>query len=668
VLPYSYISIWLQKLRVFTVLLIVGMPLHSLAQWRAVTFQNILTDTIYDLKKDISLTKPVSLNFPEYFAFEKPPASGIVIPSGDKSSGRNTFFWLKPLKIQVDPVKDTLAIRQIVFCDNIRAYSIFLYAAPRHSWFGIRNEVDYQGFQEPAMFKTWQFQEIKDSAKAAMLNASIPISAKGQSLFVYQTENDPVEARFIFGELTIGHFERREVKVETPFFDSLIRQSARRTCPAPPFVSEYAGDVPPSFKNTTLNGYIEIKGDGGNEIDLLKKTILLCLQRYPYYKEYGVDKATAIAEFLSVWDSHVRSSSCDLLDAIASFIESRFQDGHFRLMVSNGCKIKQNADVRVSSPVRIYAIGDSMYVAAVLDTLYHLSPGSLVVEIDHRPARALIDSLRAALGGPNKDAQRKWIAMDASVLLERGRTDSLLLTYLEANGERSAWLKFNRRLNIPPNFRPIHAELRSYEDNRIAYFRINSWFPDVYLRLSNDWKTIDSAGALIIDLRGNGGGELFSGMRVFSLFIDKPMPFAISEDLNTHSRNSVIIRPNPLYHFPVSRPVIILGDANTACASESFIYGMKQLPNVTYVSADDRTAGMVAFRYDIHFPSGFYLINDAITGFAVMPDGNNIEHRGIKPDVKVDIRSVFDLRPYQDKVLQTAISISKRQVGISVTN
>jgi hypothetical protein len=667
-LPYSGIKAPSQKTRILAVLLISGMPLLSQAQWRAITYKNTLVDTVYSLQTDTSQPKPVLLNFPEYFFRERPPTRGIAVALGESSAGRNSCLWVKPVKGPLDPAKDTMAIKQFLFCDKVRAYSVFLYSTSRKSWFRLRNEVNYQGFQEPAILMTSQFREINDSAEVAVLNNSMPLIQKGQGLIAYRTENDPGETRFVIGDITIGHILQKEVLVENPFFDSLIHQAAPETARAPEFVSESVQNLPPFYMNPTLTGYIEIKGNGGNEMDLLKKTILQCLDRYPYYMEYAVDKASARADFLNVWESHAQSSSCDLLDAVASFIESRFRDGHFRLVTSNECKTKNAANTRVPSPVRVYAIGDSLYVAAVLDTLYHIPIGSPVVEIDHRAARFLIDSLRALQEHDGKALQNKKAALDASVLLERVPTDSSLITYVHGTENMSACLKFDRRLNIPANFRPVHAELRSYEGNHIAYFRINNWFQDVNLRLLNDWDSLKSAEALIIDLRGNGGGEMFSGVRIFSLFIRKSIPFAIAEDLNTHSRGTVVARPNPLYHFPESKPVIILGDINTACASESFIYAMKQLPNVTYISADDRTLGMIASRYDIHFPSGFYLTNDAITGRIVMPDGMIIEHYGIKPDVKVDIHSVFDLKPYQDKVLQTAISIAKQQYAFSLNH
>jgi len=667
-LPYPGIKAHSKKNRILTVLMIIGLPLLSQAQWRAVTYKNTLVDTVYSLQIDTSQLKPVSLNFPEYYFREIPPNRGVELAFGKDPADRYSYLWVRPLKGPLDPAKDIMAIKHFFFCDKVKAYSIFLYSASRNSWFCFRNKVNYQGFQEPAVLMTSQFREINDSAEVTVLNNSMPPIQEGHGIIAFRTENGSGEARFVIGEITIGHFLQKEVSVEDPFFDSLVHQAAPEAVRAPEFVSESIQSLPSFYMNPTLNGYIEIKGNGGNEMDLLKKTILQCLDRYPYYKEYAVDKASAKADFLRVWENHARSSPCELLDTVASFLQSRFMDGHFRLVTGNACKTQNAAHAKVSSPVRVYAIGDSLFVTAVLDTLYHVPLGSPVVKIDQRPVRPLIDSLRTIRRNDNKLLQDKKIAMDASALLERARTDSALITYLREKDEKAALLKFDRPLNIPPNFRTIHAELRSYEGNRIAYFRINNWFLDVNLRLLNDWKTVNGAEALIIDLRGNGGGEMLSCVRLFSLFIRQPMLFAIAEDLNTHSRGTVVAKPNPLYHFSESKPVIILGDINTVCASESFIYAMKQLPNVTYISADDRTSGMIASRFDIHFPSGFYLTNDAINGRILMPDGAIIEHRGIKPDVKVDIRSVFDLKPYQDKVLLTAISIAGRQNEYSINH
>jgi C-terminal processing protease CtpA/Prc len=115
-----------------------------------------------------------------------------------------------------------------------------------------------------------------------------------------------------------------------------------------------------------------------------------------------------------------------------------------------------------------------------------------------------------------------------------------------------------------------------------------------------------------------------------------------------------MIHPNKhinLFHLKV----IILGNERTACACEMFINFMQTNHNALLVS-NNQTGGSYASIFEISFPSGF---SCKINGLAKLftPENKVIETKGIQPDIYVQLNKVHDLAPYNDKILQTAISV-----------
>lgn len=358
------------------------------------------------------------------------------------------------------------------------------------------------------------------------------------------------------------------------------------------------------------------------------------------------------------------ASYCTLVDSLAHYINYTFRDPHFYIDWLRGRSCIPAAPNTIKGPVRPVALNGKFFVAANFDTA-HISAraGDEILAIDNIPVRQVMDSLAYAQYHTSTPGVSQRYLLAAS-LLDRSPSDSCLIDIRDqaATAVRKVWVKYDRRYKIPDNFRPIHCEYRIY-DNNIFYYRINYWEESVFLHFANDWDQIRNAKAVIIDLRGNGGGEMTCAMQLYAAFVDRPSDFLQFQGKDK-TLEQITVVPDKMYHFPAGRKVIILGDQLTACTSEAFIRAMKQRPQTLFI-ASSATPGTLAPRYDIRLPSGVTLHTNTLQDkICYDPNREVLEGKGISPDVLINLQNVADLRPYNDKLLSQAlqlISADKRE-------
>lgn len=150
---------------------------------------------------------------------------------------------------------------------------------------------------------------------------------------------------------------------------------------------------------------------------------------------------------------------------------------------------------------------------------------------------------------------------------------------------------------------------------------------------------VSRTGALIIDLRANGGGN--GGMvSVLATYLlgDEPThlsDFHIRERNETFQSWTAPFVPGPRY---VGKPVFVLTGPETASAAESFAYDLQALQRVQVVGK--KTAGAAN-------PGGFVRVSEHLAVF--IPDGRpvnpitgtNWEGVGVQPEVDVDVEAAL---------------------------
>jgi carboxyl-terminal processing protease len=183
---------------------------------------------------------------------------------------------------------------------------------------------------------------------------------------------------------------------------------------------------------------------------------------------------------------------------------------------------------------------------------------------------------------------------------------------------------------------------------QVANFNQNSTLP----QLQEAFATIDKQGyqALILDLRGNPGGDLGTAVELAGYFVP-PGPVVIivhrggAEEVLRSSRSQPYIKV----------PLAVLVDGGSASASEIVAGAIKDTGSGTLVGTRTFGKGLVQTVFNLSGNTGLKLTTDKY----LTPKGIDINKKGIDPDVEVEQPSGTT----QDMQLQKAVEVLLGKLG-----
>jgi carboxyl-terminal processing protease len=158
------------------------------------------------------------------------------------------------------------------------------------------------------------------------------------------------------------------------------------------------------------------------------------------------------------------------------------------------------------------------------------------------------------------------------------------------------------------------------------------------------------AEAVVLDLRGNGGGLLVEGVLVSSLFIEDGEIVSVRgrhRTERTHEAEGDAILPDDV-------PVVVLVDGGSASASEIVTGALRDRGRATVVGT--RTFGKGLVQEIQHLSNGGVL--DLTVANYYLPNGETISTKGIKPEV----RAVDDPDTDRDEALPVALDTLVREL------
>ena len=175
---------------------------------------------------------------------------------------------------------------------------------------------------------------------------------------------------------------------------------------------------------------------------------------------------------------------------------------------------------------------------------------------------------------------------------------------------------------------PFHLEFESKRlESGVGYIRFNTFYPDLVPEMVQAVAALKDSPGIIIDLRGNPGGDPSVAEQLAAQFMDGQVLFG---KFNTRAgiMDRMVIGKN-VY----TGPLVILIDATSFSASEHFSSGMQALGRAVVIG--ERTpGGASAMNLTV-------LSNGAIFGYHVAellaPDDTVLEGYGIIPDIHVDL-------------------------------
>jgi carboxyl-terminal processing protease len=270
-------------------------------------------------------------------------------------------------------------------------------------------------------------------------------------------------------------------------------------------------------------------------------------------------------------------------------------------------------------------------------------PGHVLREVNGRPVEEHVALLRSKIAGSSTERLFR-LKMLAALLyggfLARPRT----LGLTDGDGrEFTVELAEEAGRAEPPNLTSRRL------DSGAGYIKFRSWTPPVQDEFRRALAALKDAPGLVIDLRGNGGGEGRVVREITGSFFTR--------ETHTGSMRARAGPPEKSYARPAPDPyrgaVVILVDEESASASETFTAFMQEVGRARVVGRP--TAGSTFARTGFReFKGGGRLFFS--TRSYVTPSGRELEGAGVTPDVSVPL-TLADLRAGRDAALEAAESL-----------
>jgi carboxyl-terminal processing protease len=270
-------------------------------------------------------------------------------------------------------------------------------------------------------------------------------------------------------------------------------------------------------------------------------------------------------------------------------------------------------------------------------------PGQLLREVNGRPVDEHVAFLRSKIAGSS--TERLFRSKLLSALLYGGflaRPRTLGLT--DSGGrEFTVELSEEGRRADAPNLTSRRL------DSGAGYIKFRSWTPPVQDEFRKALASLADARGLVIDLRGNGGGEARVVQEIAGNFFERETYCG-----GFRARDGTVQRYNTRPAPSVFRgAVIILADEESASASEGFTAFMQESGRARVVGR--QTAGSTLNRGGRReFKGGGQLSFSTRT--YLTPAGRELEGVGVTPDVTVAL-TLADLRAGRDAALEAALAL-----------
>lgn len=167
-----------------------------------------------------------------------------------------------------------------------------------------------------------------------------------------------------------------------------------------------------------------------------------------------------------------------------------------------------------------------------------------------------------------------------------------------------------------------------------------------------------SCNGLIIDVRGNTGGQLSNAERLSSHFTNEKILVGYMSHKNGPG-HSDFSKPQPEYLEPSAayrwqKPCVVLTNRECYSATNSFVRNMKACPNVTVVG--DQTGGGSGMPFSSELPNGWAVRFSACPMYDA--DMQQIEF-GIQPDIKCNLNEE-QAQQGIDSIIEAARTLLKK--------
>ncbi|WP_415875154.1 S41 family peptidase [Clostridium sp.] len=184
-------------------------------------------------------------------------------------------------------------------------------------------------------------------------------------------------------------------------------------------------------------------------------------------------------------------------------------------------------------------------------------------------------------------------------------------------------------------------------DNGIGYVQITMFDEHTDEQFNKVTKDLKKKGmkAMVLDLRQNPGGWLTQSINITSQFVPKDKVIVSTEDKNGN-KEEYKSKGGDL----IGMPLVVLTDGGTASASEIFSGAIRDYNLGTLVGENTFGKGIVqSVLYEKKYGFGDGTALKVTTSKYYTPKGENIHHKGIKPNIEVKYPKELSEKPYDKK-------------------
>jgi hypothetical protein len=163
--------------------------------------------------------------------------------------------------------------------------------------------------------------------------------------------------------------------------------------------------------------------------------------------------------------------------------------------------------------------------------------------------------------------------------------------------------------------------------------------PDVVNAFDEALDKLAATWGLIVDLRGNGGGDEGLALQMAGRIVDQERVYAVDCFRKPGDKSRLALgdklerRVKPLGPWRYASPVMVLIGQKTMSSAESFAEMLAVCPDAT--SVGDRTCGSSGAPRRVDLPGGIAV--NVPTWNDMTPDGTPIEDVGVQPEVPVKV-------------------------------
>jgi carboxyl-terminal processing protease len=296
----------------------------------------------------------------------------------------------------------------------------------------------------------------------------------------------------------------------------------------------------------------------------------------------------------------------------------------------------------VSAGVSVFDIEGKIVVVGVDPTSdaarAGVEAGMIVRAIDGRPVEEKVAEARTRIGGTSTERAAR---LRLYRKLTEGEPDTALTLGLLDKEGKSLEVRLTRRV-VPDTPSVAHRRLQS----GYGYIRLNLWKSPINKEFKKAVEQLKDAPGLIIDLRGNPGGEANEVVKIASFFFSDKVSFGKFISRSGKSIELVTDDDEMIY----SGPLVILMNEASGSGSELFAASMRESGRAVVVGRQSCGCVLGISRFRKVEGGGELAVSEL--GY-LSPKGNKLEGTGIIPDELITLR-IADLQNKRDAVIEGA--------------